>query len=614
MKKVAIIVAALSFTGILAGFIVTRKHAPEIRHIVLISMDTTRADYLSCYGYPEVTTPNIDAVAQHATRFETVVSPVPITLPAHSSMLTGMIPPAHGVHHNFNYQLADSHETIAETLKREDFKTAGIISTYVLHSQFGISQGFDLYDDSFTESHRSEHGVERGGLETTQLALNWLDANKDEKSFLFLHYYDPHYTYESPEPFASNFPDSPYAGEIAFTDHCIGKVIQKLKDLDLYDSTLLIIMGDHGEMLGEHGERTHTYFIYESAIKVPLIIKRPGQKKAFTIAEPVGLVDIVPTICSQLDIALPSRVQGVDLSTFLQGEVQDNYERHLYSESVAPTRFGASSLMAISHGQWKYIQAPRAELYDVVADPGENNNLLKQERQRARIYEDKLRETLELSVGKDPDSQMVLDAESIKRLESLGYVAGKEDGEIVFDEDKGDPKDFVHLIELMRDVKFLTKDKKYNQAKAILNNLAPQCPDTAEIFIKLGEIGMLQPDYECAVVNYRRVYQLDPASIPPGTYNNLAWIQATQPLLPGRDVAEAIVYAKKFTEMTKFKDPHALDTLSVAYAASGDFPKAVETAQKARALAVSSNNTELVQKITKRLKLFEQSKPYFEYN
>lgn len=617
-KKTSIIVAILCLVamGSLVFFVAMRSRAPEIRHIVLISIDTCRADHLSCYGYPRPTTPNIDAFAQTATRFEHVVSPVPITLPAHSSMLTGMIPPTHGVHHNIGYRLTPSNLTLAEILKPQGFSTTAIISSYVLDKQFGLAQGFDVYNDTFEKAHFNKDivGNERRGDETTRIALDWLEKNRNTRSFLFLHYYDPHMDYEPPEPFASEYADNLYAGEIAFTDHCIGRVILKLKDLNLYDSTLLIITGDHGEMLGEHGEKTHTYFIYESAIRVPLILKLPGQKQANIVAKPVGLVDIVPTLCSLLKIDISPYVQGMDLSSFLIGEVPDKYERFIYSESVTPsTSLGASSLMAISTGRWKYIQAPRPELYNLSVDSGEENNLVEKEPHRARILEDKLKQTLEQSLRKDVDSRVQLDAESIKRLESLGYVAGKVDGEITFDENKEDPKDLIGVFSQYHKAQKLIENKKYKEAKQILEDLIPQRPEYDRIYILLSDVEMCLGGFNQAIKYSRRAKQINPeAAISMPLCNNLAWLQATRPSLASRNVDEALMLARKVCKQTNFNDPNALDTLAVVYAAKGDFTKAVETARKAQALAVSANDGVLAQKIAKRLKLFEQSKPYIE--
>ena len=366
-------------------------------------------------------------------------------------------------------------------------------------------------------------------------------------------------------------------------------------------------------MLGEHGEEEHTYFIYESAIRVPLIVKLPNQKEGVVVTQPVGLVDIVPTICSLLDIDPPSQAGGWDVSPLLRGEVPDPYERFIYSETMGPVRIGVSSLMAISTGRWKFIQAPRPELYDVIADPGEVDNLLGQEQHRARILEDKLKEMLEQSVRTDPDSRIDMDPESIKRLESLGYVAGKEEGEMVFDENKDDPKDFIHVFEQFNKALNLRDTGEYAKAEAILVDLIPERPDFQEIYIKLGDINVRQKNYNRAIVYYRRLHQFDtPLPLPNTVYNDLAWIQATRPSLMSRNVQEAVRYATKNCQQTKYNDPNALDTLAVAYAAAGDFSKAVETARKAHVLAFSRNDAALAQRITNRLKLFEQGKPYIE--
>jgi arylsulfatase A-like enzyme len=521
MKKRKTIITAIAVLAVIAtlAFLAINSSTPEIRHIILISIDTCRADYLSCYGYPQETTPHIDAFAKDATLFKNVVSPVPITLPAHSSMLAGTIPPFHGVRNNIFFKLAPSNQTLPEMLKQNGFNTSAIISAFVLDKQFGLDQGFDTYHDTFKKIHHNKFGNERRGDETTEIALDWLEKNKDNKSFLMLHYYDPHIDYAPPEPFASQFANNLYAGEIAFTDHCIGRFIQKLKDLQMYDSTLLIITGDHGEMLGEHGEEEHTYFIYESAIKVPLVIKLPGQKKAVTVTQPVGLVDIVPTLCSLLNIDIPAEVQGEDITALLKGRPPEAYERFLYSESLTPTRFGANPLMSISTDKWKYIQSKRPELYDVTTDPGESHNLIDKETHRGRILEDKLREILERSVRKDPDSQLKLDAESIKRLESLGYVAGKVEGDFVFDKSKDDPKDLIHIHVQFQKAITLTDNKEYGKAKKILNNLIPQRPEFHEIYSQLGSIEMHQGNYDQAVLHYEKLIKLRPND--PGSFTSL---------------------------------------------------------------------------------------------
>ena len=586
-KRTQIIVAVLFLTGGIAYFFIAGNRTPEIRNIVLISIDTCRADYLSCYGYPRETTPHIDAFARAATRFENTISPIPITLPAHSSMLTGTIPPFHGVHNNIGYKLAPASQTLPEILKQNGFNTAAIISTFVLDKKFGMAQGFDTYDDTFTDAHHNMFGNERKGDETTQVALDWLDKNKDNKSFLFLHYYDPHIDYAPPEPFASKFPDSLYAGEIAFTDHCIGRVIQRLKDLEMYDSTLLIITGDHGEMLGEHGEEEHTYFIYEAAIKVPLIVKVPGQKKAATVTHPVGLVDIVPTICAMLDIDIPSRIQGQDITSLLQGKVPDTYERYIYSESQTPTYFGASSLMAISTGKWKYIQATRPELYDLTTDPGEEHNLVGEEPHRARILEDKLREVLEQSVRKDPDSQLDLDAKSIKRLESLGYVAGKSEGEIAFDKTKDDPKDLIHVFVQFQKAMVLIENEELEKAKKILYALIPQCPEYYETYVRLCDIETRMGNFGQAVLHCEKLVELRPND--PSYLAELAGL-----LFENGEYKRAVKYGLEAVK----KGPDNVGAhvnLALAFEKEGEIDHAVDAYLKA--LQLSPNNVKICNKL-----------------
>ena len=228
-------------TAAVAIWIFLRLQQQDIRNVILISIDTCRSDYLSCYGYPQKTTPNIDQVADHGVVFENTISPVPITLPAHSTMMTGTIPPYHGVRNNIGYQLSQSNQTLAEILSTEGFRTAAIVSNFVLDSKFGMAQGFESYNDRFVNVRHALSGDERIGEETSRFALEWLNEHKSEKFFLFLHYYDPHDDYEAPEPFAAKYADNSYAGEIAYTDHCIGRVIEKIKEVGLYDSSLIVI-------------------------------------------------------------------------------------------------------------------------------------------------------------------------------------------------------------------------------------------------------------------------------------------------------------------------------------------------------------------------------------
>ena len=358
---------------------------PAIRNVLLISIDTLRADHVSAYGFPRPTTPSIDAVAREGVLFKNVHTPVPMTLPAHVSMLTGTLPPTHGLRDNMQNRLPEGSLTLAAMLKAKGFTTGAIVSTFVLDRRFGTSQGFDTYDDRFQEVHKIGDLSERKGDETARMARDWLEGHQDKPFFLFVHFYDPHDPYDPPEPFASPWKDHPYEGEVAFADHCLGQVLEKLRQLGLYDSTLIVITGDHGEMLGEHGELNHGFFIYEGALRVPLVVRVPrAQGAPRQVDLPVSLIDIVPTVLSQVGAEIPKEVQGVDLSPWLAGRGAGGGARPLYAETVTPTRYyGASSLLGVIVDGWKYIETTRPELYDLRSDPVEAVNLLEREPARA---------------------------------------------------------------------------------------------------------------------------------------------------------------------------------------------------------------------------------------
>jgi arylsulfatase A-like enzyme len=603
-RRVIFILLAVVVLGLWFLF---RSDVREIRNVVLISIDTCRADHLSCYGYRHKVTPNIDAIAAEGILFENVVAPVPITLPSHASMLTGTIPVYHGVHDNLDYRLGESNTTLAEILKGASFATGAAISAIVLESQFGLDQGFEVFDDRFKSPVKNSIVEQRRGGETTEVCLNWLEENKDKRFFYFLHYYDPHRAYAPPEPFASRFPGNPYVGEIAYTDHCIGRVIQKLKALDLYDSTLVIVTSDHGEMLGEHGERNHAYFIYESAIKVPLIFRVPGWNKAVSNKQLAGVIDIAPTVCSLLNIELPAAVQGVDLSPCFGGGAL-SAPRGMYCESLQATKYGANSLLGIVMDRFKYIQTTRPELYDLVKDPAESKNLIIEQPNRARILKDELAQIIQQSVRLDTaDSKMELDDETRRRLAGLGYVGSGVVEDFEFDQTKDDPKDVLSYHLLYVQIGGYLDAQQYDQAKEMAEEMIRVRPDAAPGYQYAGQVAHRQRDHSSAVVYYHKALGINPDSA--GANNNLAWTLATVEDEKLRDPAKAVRFAIRACELTQYARPDFLDTLAVAFAATDDFPKAIETAEKA--LELSADNEILIHEIRKHINLFKANKPYY---
>ena len=483
--------------------------APEIRNVLVISIDTCRADRLSCYGYSSKTTPNIDTIAAEGTLFRNAYSPVPMTLPAHSSMLTGTIPPYNGIHDNGQYGFDET--TLAGLLKARGFHTTGIVSAEILNRRYGLDQGFDAYLDTMPATSKGKLGTERKGGDTTRLALDFLDRNREKPFFLFLHYYDPHSPYEPPEPFATPFKDRPYDGEIAFVDSCIGQVIAKLKDLGLYDTTLLVIASDHGEMLGEHGEIYHMFFVYQAAVKVVLVMRVPGQKRGLVVEEPVGLIDIVPTICSLVRVQPPRNIQGVDLTPHLKGRKTARADRGYYCESLSPTKFGGNTLLALVQGNWKYIQTTRPELYDLEKDPGEKTNLVSSRAEMAASLQARLKSLLEKEVRSHSGGEKVeSDPKALAALAALGYVRGSVVEDFSFSQDKEDPKDLIGYHADRNRVQEMIRQEKYGEAKDLCGKMLKDRPNMGYTYELLGNIARVEKDYAAAENAFRKSLELEP--------------------------------------------------------------------------------------------------------
>jgi arylsulfatase A-like enzyme/Tfp pilus assembly protein PilF len=487
--------------------------ATDVRNVVIISIDTCRADHLSCYGYSRRTSPNIDALGAEGIMFNHAVTSIPTTLPSHASMLTGTVPLYHKVRDNNNYRLAPSNVTLAEILKDNGFVTGAVIGAFVLDSQFGLEQGFDTYEDiiNLTDKQFLLYN-ERDAMEVTRLGSKWLEEHRGDRFFLFLHYFDPHAPYKPHKEFVfSSFPffilaKDRYDGEIAYTDHFIGQVIDKLKSLDLYDSTLIIVTGDHGEGLGEHGERAHSYFIYHSTLHVPMIMRIPGGPEGAIIQETVGLVDIVPTVCGILGIRVPANVQGKNLGPLFSGNSGAFKARSIYCESLMPTKFGLDPLFGLVSGQWKYIHTSNPELYDLKNDPHETRNLVNQHGRQAGVMQDKLRFILDSSdVTELSNSKVAINEETRKRLQSLGYLAGQRvDDEIQFEQKGSDPKVFIEFCDFAERFPRLLVLGKTVKAKKLCNEMLKKRPDMPQLYYCLGLAAVREKDLDSIIIHFSR--------------------------------------------------------------------------------------------------------------
>jgi arylsulfatase A-like enzyme/Tfp pilus assembly protein PilF len=394
-------------------------------NLLLVTIDTLRSDYVSYAGSAKVKTPYLDRLAEGGVFFTETRSPVPLTLPAHASILTGAYPPAHGVRVNGRDRLSEENQTLAEILKAKGYATAAFVGAFVLDRRFGLAQGFDVYEDELSSDPKALENLEaeRDASAVASSFSAWLKEKPSERPFFaWIHFYDPHAPYSPPEPYRGQYPQDPYAGEVAYTDAAVGRVIGELESSGLLDRTLVAVVGDHGEGLGEHGEGTHSVLIYNSTLSVPFLLYAPGRIEGNGRVEAVnGTVDVAPTLLDYLGFE-KTLAQGRSLRPAIEGSEME--EAAVYSESLyASVHLGWSELRALERGGMRYIEAPRPELYDVSADPGELQNLLESKKSIARD----MREELERIRGRieDPARRKAapLDADTEARLKSLGYVS-----------------------------------------------------------------------------------------------------------------------------------------------------------------------------------------------
>jgi arylsulfatase A-like enzyme/Tfp pilus assembly protein PilF len=389
-------------------------------NVLLITIDTLRADRLSCYGNGRLETSNIDRLAAGGTLFTKAFAHTTTTLPSHVNILLGTTPLSHGVHDNFNFIVQKGALTLAEHLKKFGFVTGAVIGAYPLDSRFGLDQGFDLYDDDYERegTHKFAAG-ERSAKAVVDKSIAWID-NHGSPWFLWAHIFDPHDPYDPPEPFRTQFKDRLYDGEVAYADHELGRLIDHLAEKDLLEKTVVVLTGDHGESLGEHGEKTHGYLAYNTTLWIPLIIHVPGLSKG-RCPQNVAHIDIFPTVCDALEIEKPSSLQGVSLLPALRGK--DLPKRPIYFESLYPFyNRGWAPLRGYIADQEKFVDSPNPELYDLKEDFDEQRNLLGEK--DADLHRKKLAQlVIKMSTSQSAQERRRLDREAMERLRSLGYIS-----------------------------------------------------------------------------------------------------------------------------------------------------------------------------------------------
>ena len=542
-------------------------------NLLLVTLDTTRADHLGIYGHARARTPTLDQLAREGARFDRAFSPAPLTLPAHASILTGLYPFAHGVRNNGNFYMADRFDTLATILKERGYRTAAFVSAFILDRRYGLARGFDTYDDRMEGQSAQILALEaeRRGDRTVLALSAWLGqhaaAGASSPFFAWLHLYDPHEPYHAPAPFGPAFADSPYDGEIAFDDAAVAAVMDRLAQLGLKDRTLVAVVGDHGESLGEHGEETHSMFVYDAALRVPLIVWAPGVVPGRVIETPVRITDLAPTVLDLLGAPPLKTSDGRSLVAEMRGQATSP-PPEIYAETLFPQLYmNWAPLRALRDERWQFIEAPHPELYDTIADPGEMRNLVSERAQTARGLQQRLDRmtggaTGEMSVGR-------MDRETLEKLASLGYVgAGAEPAAAVSGTAvRTDPKEMIGVFNRLRAANSAVRDRRFADALPILREVLAADPRNAFAQLVLGSAHMGMGDYRAAIGQYRKYLELVPTS----SYAH-QWMAICYLRLQDRDAA------LREAEAALAIDPHFSDARVLkggVLAARGEYPGAI---------------------------------------
>ena len=483
--------------------------------VILITIDTVRADHLGCYGYKQIRTPTIDLLAHDGILFSHAISQVPLTWPSHAAILTGTYPFQNGVQDFTGHALSPQFRSLAQAFKEAGYATGAVVSSFVLDRSWGLARGFDYYDDAFSAKAFQEKDiglVERRAQESVSHALAWLKRTQKRRFFLWLHLYDPHSPYDPPEPFHTYYRDRPYDGEIAYADHELGRLISWLKQSGVYEQSLIVLLSDHGESLGEHGESEHGFFVYNATIHVPLIVK-PALHSGFRphpAAQPVETIAVAPTLL---------RLAALHDEIEQQFQAQNLFEpagkdTPAYSETFYPfSSFGWSPLHSLETSRYHYIDAPRPELFEPDGDPDEARNIAASQPEVVAILRDQLKQLLSKtrSQGSSEQSTANLSPDASQKLRALGYVAYRSPvPEVALAKGLADPKDKIGEFNSILQAQDDMRAGQFSQGKKLLNEVAATDADMYVIFFLLGETSLREADAKAAVEQFRRCLQLNP--------------------------------------------------------------------------------------------------------
>jgi arylsulfatase A-like enzyme/cytochrome c-type biogenesis protein CcmH/NrfG len=579
-------------------------------NIILITLDTTRADRMGFLGSKRGLTPNLDALAQQSAVFSRAYAQAPLTSPSHATILTGTYPQFHQVF-DFPDVLAKDLPYAPDLLHGRGYTTAAFLGSIALDPNGGapgFERGFDVYDAGFTslgfqKEEDRYHTVERRGGEVVERAIRWLGQNPKRPFFLWVHLYDPHEPYDPPEPYKTRYAAEPYDGEIAYMDSAVGRLFQELKTRGLYDSAMIAVMADHGESLGAHGENNHGFFLYDETIHVPLVIKLPlasaaenqGEKTTpkqigSQIDDRVELIDVMPTLLQTAGITVPAEVQGQSLLGLMSGSqrtgtVEAWRDRPAYAQADYPhIAFGWSALQSLRTGKYLYVQAPRRELYDQSADPEAEHNLASSSAAVADTLGGQVQSLREKTSSKreapklSDDKVAALDVGAQAKLASLGYVTSGshafQSSDSGSDRSSGqaDPKDKIETIHLIRRLNDLLDDRHLQESIPILQKLITENPDMPMPYYRLGGIYADEKDYDKALPMLRKAVAMDPKFAQ-------AELALGRTLMRTGDLNEATGVFEKLTASAPYMaDAHVM--LEIVYARTNRVPETISECEK----------------------------------
>jgi choline-sulfatase len=498
-------------TGLASEHATQRPSQPDV---FLITIDTLRADRVHCYGYEHIQTPALDSLAKDGIRFSQAFTPSPITNTSHTTILTGLLPRTHGVT-DFAVPLEATHPTWAELLKKKGYHTAAFIGAIILDSNTlapGLDRGFDFYDN-FPEhpQTKSRWGrVERRGMEVVQRAERWLNAHPAGPHFVWVHLYDPHDPYEPPLPYSQTYKDHLYDGEIAYADSALANFAAYLKKQSWYENAVVIAVGDHGEGLGEHHEDTHGIFLYDTTTHVPLLVKLPGGSDAGKVVDAqVRTTDILPTVLDLLHVPTPERLDGESLRPYFGGT--ENVSRTAFGETDYPLRFGWAPLRSVRAEGFKFIEAPRPELYDLHRDPGELKNNYRQSDATVQKFRALLTE-LRAKAPSQPSAKAASQSASAE-LKALGYMGQADAAGSNNVPDPSllpDPKDKIEEQNLLHTAMMASEDDRPGEARSALQKVLQLDPKSPTALRQLGELELQAGDYAKSAEHLKQAREVRP--------------------------------------------------------------------------------------------------------